>query len=87
MFKLPHGIIIAAAILLGFIFYSTFKKTEEAFVTTSPSISPDVDPRAMFDALRGLVDKFDRPELWDNTKRLAGKTHGEMARINLGIIQ
>jgi hypothetical protein len=41
----------------------------------------------MFDALRGLIDKFDRPELWDTTKRMAGKTHGEMARINLGIIQ
>jgi hypothetical protein len=86
MFKLTHGIIAAAAILLGFIFYSTFKKTEEAFAT-APSISPDVDPRAMFDALRGLIDKFDRPELWDTTKRMAGKTHGEMARINLGIIQ
>jgi len=43
------------------------------------------DPSTIIKALRGLVDKYDNPELWNNAKLVHDKDPGQLARMQLGI--
>lgn len=42
-------------------------------------------PPEIFKALRGLIDKYDKPELWDHAKRVHDKDPGQLARMQLGL--
>ena len=40
----------------------------------------DLDPSAIINTLRTLLDKYDDPELWAHAKRVHGMSTGELAR-------
>lgn len=64
----------------------------EHFVNVAGIEVPDVDPATMpppqeiFKKLRGLLDKYDKPEVWDHATQMIDKDPGQLARLNLGIM-
>ena len=50
---------------------------------TMPENMPD--PSTIIKALRGLVDKYDNPEMWNHAKFVHDKDPGQLARLHLGI--
>lgn len=65
-----------AIVLLGIV-YS--RASTEAFV------DPDMDPAALFKRARDLLDKYDKPDVWNHSAQMLNKDPGELARLQLGI--
>jgi hypothetical protein len=65
-------------------------RIREDFVNI-PSI-PDVDlknlpnPQDLLKKMRVLLDKYDKPEVWDHAAQVMDKDPGQLARMNLGIL-
>lgn len=63
----------------------------ENFVNVAGMDVPDIDPATMpppqeiFKKLRTLLDKYDKPEVWDHATQMIDKDPGQLARLNLGI--
>jgi hypothetical protein len=51
----------------------------EKFEDTPPTLHPG----EMFKKLRGLLDKYDKPEVWQHAMDVHTKTPTELARMNL----
>lgn len=53
---------------------------------------PDLDlskipePQQLFKQMRSLLDKYDKPEVWGHAAQVMDKDPGQLARMNLGII-
>jgi len=74
-----------------------FTEGKEAFVvqpgTTLPGgfQVPDVDlstlpePHTLFKRARDLLDKYDRPDVWNHAAQVMDKDPGQLARMQLGI--
>ena len=43
------------------------------------------DPSTIIKALRGLVDKYDNPNMWNHAKLVHDKDPGQLARMQLGV--
>ena len=43
------------------------------------------DPQKLFSKMRELLDKYDKPEVWNHATQVMDKDPGQLARINLGI--
>ena len=43
------------------------------------------DPQVVLKQVRALLDKYDRPEIWNHTIQMMDKDPGQLARLNLGI--
>ncbi len=41
-------------------------------------------PHEIFKKLRNLLDKYDKPEVWDHAVQISNKSPVELARIHLG---
>jgi len=44
-----------------------------------------VDPQKLFKEMRSLLDRYDKPALWEHAAAVSDKDPGELARMNLGI--
>jgi hypothetical protein len=68
-------------------------RVREDFVNVPPGILPadmpalkDIpDPRELFGRMRGLLEKYDKPEVWGGIIQRMDKDPGQLARMNLGI--
>jgi hypothetical protein len=68
-------------------------RVREDFVNVPPGILPadmpalkDIpDPRELFGRMRGLLEKYDKPEVWGGIINRMDKDPGQLARMNLGI--
>jgi len=53
---------------------------------------PDIDPKSlpdpqeMFKKMRALLDKYDKPDVWGHATDVMDKDPGQLARMNLGIL-
>lgn len=61
----------------------TIEKLLKAKDSKLPENMPD--PSTIIKALRGLVDKYDNPEMWNHAKLVHDKNPGQLARMQLGI--
>lgn len=59
--------------------------TLNLLMKTKDMKAPTGNPKEIIQALRGLLDKFDKPEMWDHAKRVHTMNPGELARLELGI--
>lgn len=44
------------------------------------------EPQEIFKRLRGLIDKYDRPDVWNHAAQVMDKDPGQLARAHLGIV-
>jgi hypothetical protein len=59
-------------------------KTIELLMKAKDTKLPDgLDPALIIQNLRGLLDKYDNPDLWNHAKRIHGMKPEELARMNL----
>jgi len=50
-----------------------------------PALKDIPDPRELFGKMRGLLEKYDKPEVWGGIIQRMDKDPGQLARLNLGI--
>jgi hypothetical protein len=43
------------------------------------------EPQKLLKQMRGLLDKYDKPEVWNHAAIVMDKDPGQLARMNLGI--
>lgn len=43
------------------------------------------DPQELMKKVRALLDKYDKPEVWNHATQVMDKDPGQLARMNLGI--
>ena len=43
------------------------------------------DPQDLMKKVRALLDKYDKPEVWNHATQVMDKDPGQLARMNLGI--
>ena len=43
------------------------------------------EPQKLMRQMRSLMDKYDKPEVWDHMAQVMDKDPGQLARMNLGI--
>ena len=43
------------------------------------------EPQKLLKQMRTLLDKYDRPEVWNHAAQVMDKDPGQLARMNLGI--
>jgi hypothetical protein len=43
------------------------------------------EPQKLMRQMRALMDKYDKPEVWDHMAQVMDKDPGQLARMNLGI--
>ena len=79
-----YALIVILLILLIWI-----TRVREGFINM-PDI-PDLDlskipePQKLLKQVRGLLDKYDKPEVWNHAAIVMDKDPGQLARMNLGI--
>ena len=71
-------LIVAAVILLGVVVY----RTQTEFFTDTTTLP---DPQKMIKHIRGLLDKYDKPDVWNHAAQVMNKDPGELARQHLDI--
>jgi hypothetical protein len=90
-------IIVGLLVLLGILSYLRVRAVESFAVTLraddiqsmqeamkiNPASLPP--PQEVFKHLRGLLDKYDRPDVWDTATQMMDKDPGWLARHQLGI--
>jgi hypothetical protein len=57
-------------------------RVRESFVGSAEG---EADPMHIFKMVRGLLDKYDKPEIWEHALRVHNKDPGQLARMSLGI--
>lgn len=60
-------------------------KTIELLMKAKDTKAPNLDPAVIMKNLRGLLDRYDKPDLWDHAKKVHTMSPGELARMNLGV--
>ena len=45
----------------------------------------DLDPAVIMKSLRSLLDRYDKPDIWEHAKKVHTMSPGELARMNLGV--
>lgn len=52
-----------------------------------PNVNPGdlPEPQELFKKLRVLLDKYDRPDVWNHATQVMDKDPGQLARAHLGI--
>jgi len=79
-----HAIFI---LLIGALLWVS--RLRETFINM-PQV-PDLDlatipePQKLLKHVRSLLDKYDKPEVWNHAAQMMDKDPGQLARINLGI--
>ena len=74
-------------VLVGALLWLT--RVRETFINM-PQI-PDLDltkipePQKLLKQVRALLDRYDKPEIWNHAAQVMDKDPGQLARINLGI--
>jgi hypothetical protein len=59
-------------------------KTIELLMRAKDTKLPEgLDPATIIQNLRGLLDKYDNPDLWNHAKRVHGMKPEDLARMNL----
>lgn len=71
-----HSTIVGITLFFVLLVYLITQKNYEGF--------QDIPmPNEIFKKLRGLLDKYDRPDVWNHTIQMANKNPTELARMNL----
>lgn len=71
---------IVGLILLFGVILAQGHSSPEAFTNIDPKT---LDPAVIMKSLRGLLDRYDKPELWEHAKKVHTMSPGELARMNL----
>ena len=76
-------LLICVCICIGSLLYigSTYRVTER--FDTLPMDADLQDPGALLKRMRGLLDKYDRPEVIGHLSRVVSMDPGELARMQL----
>jgi len=83
--------IVGLILLFGVIL---MQGSAEAFADVDPEtiarmmktkVPNDLDPAVIMKSLRGLLDRYDKPEIWQHAKKVHSMSPGELARMNLGV--
>jgi hypothetical protein len=72
-------ILIFAGILI--IAFMMMIHVREGFV----DLSTIPEPQRLLKQMRSLMEKYDKPEVWDHITQVMDKDPGQLARMNLGI--
>ena len=73
-----HRTLLVAALGILFFFYlvSRIRKQNEGFEDLPM-------PHEIFKTLRSLLDKYDKPEVWNHAIQMSNKSPADLARIQL----
>ena len=66
-----------------------FRNTRNLIQSTGIDLSKADDPEGpagFLNKMNGLIDKYDKPEVWGHAAEVMDKDPGQLARMNLGII-
>jgi len=66
-----------------------FRNTRNLIKSTGIDLSKDYDPEGpagFLHKMNRLIDKYDKPEVWGHAAEVVDKDPGQLARMNLGII-
>jgi len=69
-------LVVALGILCFFYLLSLVRKQSEGFEDLPL-------PHEMFKTLRGLLDKYDKPEVWNHAIQMSNKSPADLARLQL----
>lgn len=71
-------------ILLGILFVVAFMLTRvrEGFANKEEPL----DPQKLMSQLQNLMNKYGSPEVWHHATQVMDKDPGQLARMNLGIV-
>jgi hypothetical protein len=67
-----------------------FRSTRDLIKSTGIDLSKGAGedpegPAAFLHKMNGLIDKYDKPEIWGHAAEVMDKDPGQLARMNLGI--
>ena len=62
-------------------------QVRESFIDlpTEIDLSKIPEPQKLMKQMRGLLDKYDKPEVWNHMTQVMDKDPGQLARQHLGI--
>jgi hypothetical protein len=74
-------------ILIGILFVVAFMLTRvrEGFANLESDPAP-LDPQKLMSQLQKLMNKYGSPEVWHHATQVMDKDPGQLARMNLGIV-
>ena len=77
------AVVLIVLLLLALVWLT---QVREGFVDVpNLDLSEIPDPHKVIKQVRELLDKYDKPELWNHTIQMMDKDPGQLARLNLGI--
>jgi hypothetical protein len=71
-------VLIAGILIIAFMMMI---QVREGFV----DFSAIPEPQRLLKQMRTLMDKYDKPEVWNHISQVMDKDPGQLARMNLGI--
>lgn len=77
-------------ILLGVLIWLTHLRDIEMFEdvnidNTIDNLSAVMPPHELFKKAREMLERYDKPEIWDSIVQMTDKDPGDLARMQLGI--
>ena len=74
-------------ILIGILFVVAFMLTRvrEGFANKEEPTEP-LDPQKLMSQLQNLMNKYGSPDVWHHATQVMDKDPGQLARMNLGIV-
>jgi hypothetical protein len=72
-------------ILLGVLIWLTHLRELETFEDIPSSADNMPAPDELFKKARELLERYDKPEIWDQIVQMTDKDPGALARMQLGI--
>ena len=74
-------------ILIGILFVVSFMLTRvrEGFANKEEPSEP-LDPQKLMSQLQNLMNKYGSPDVWHHATQVLDKDPGQLARMNLGIV-
>lgn len=76
-------VVLIVLLLLALVWLT---QVREGFVDVpNIDLSQIPEPQKLLKQVRSLLDKYDKPEVWNHTIQMMDKDPGQLARLNLGI--
>jgi hypothetical protein len=75
--------IVVLILILAWLTRVRERLSTEHFVGTDEEV---LNPQEIFRRLRGILDKYDRPDVWNHAAQVMGMDPGQLARQHIGIV-
>lgn len=73
-------------ILIGILFIVAFMLTRVREGFANKGVQEPLDPEKLMSQLQNLMNKYGSPDVWHHATQVMDKDPGQLARMNLGIV-